>query len=628
MTFSETGLQPEILSAIAEMGFETPTPIQEQTIPHILTSERDLVALAQTGTGKTAAFGLPVLSRIDHEVKQIQALVLAPTRELCVQIAKDIEAFAKHMPNLRVATVYGGASYDTQKRALRAKPQIVVGTPGRTLDLIGGGDLDVSGIRFLVLDEADEMLKMGFKDDMDAILAETPAERQTLLFSATMPEEIRGMTNRYMRDPLEISVGQRNTGNKDVEHWYYVVTPKNRYDALKRIADLHPDIYGIIFCRTRVETQEIATKLIEDHYSADSLHGDLSQAQRDHVMNRFRNGQLQLLVATDVAARGLDVDNLTHIINYNLPDKLENYIHRSGRTGRAGRKGVSISIVGPRDRRNVSYLEKQVGKSFVQQQVPNGEEIIGQQLLKYMDKLASVEVDEERIMPFVEMVKAQMEHMDYDTLLKHVISMEFNRFIDFYKNSRDLNVELAGGKRERGDRPERGERNDRNDRGPRNDRDFGDRPGKRRGGAKSFQRFFINLGQKNNMNPPKLISMINSMGGMRDADIGRIEIMKKFSFFEIDSAYSDDIMGELNGSDFMGVNIQVEPADVEKHKERPVKPEGKFRKSFGKPNDESGSKKRFYEPFAKGKEGKAKGPKKAGGFSDRAKGARKTKKEA
>lgn len=627
MTFSETGLRSEILSAIADLGFENPTAIQEQTIPHILTSDRDLVALAQTGTGKTAAFGLPLLHRMEEGERKIQAMVLAPTRELCVQIAKDIMEFAKHMDGLKVATVYGGASYDTQKRALRAKPQVVVGTPGRTLDLINGGDLDVSAIRFLVLDEADEMLKMGFKDEMDAILAETPSERQTLLFSATMPDEIRGMTARYMREPLEISVGQRNTGNKDVEHWFYVVKPSNRYEALKRIADLHPDIYGIIFCRTRLETQEIATKLIEDHYSADSLHGDLSQAQRDHVMNRFRNGQLQLLVATDVAARGLDVDNLTHIINYNLPDKLENYIHRSGRTGRAGRKGVSISIIGPRDRRNVTFLERQVGKQFIQQQVPGGEEIIGQQLLKYMDKLASVAVDEERITPFVEMVKAQMEHMDYDTLLKHVISMEFNRFIDFYKHSKDLNQDLAGSKRERPerDRPERGPRAEREGNGERN-REFNERPSRRRAGPKSFSRFFINLGQKNNLNPPKLISMINSMGGMRDADIGRIEIMKKFSFFEIDSAYSDDIMGELNGSEFQGVDILVEPADIGKHKERPAKPEGKFKKKFG---NEEGGKKRFYEPFAKGPEkDKGKKDRKKPAFADKTKGTRKVRKEA
>lgn len=569
MTFSETDLRSEIISAVADLGYTEPTPIQEKAIPVILGNDHDLVALAQTGTGKTAAFGLPVISQLDMEANTIQSLMLAPTRELCVQIAKDLEGFGKYMKGLSITAVYGGASMEGQIRQLKRKPQIVVGTPGRTLDLIRRGVLKVDAIRWLVLDEADEMLKMGFQDDMDAILAATPETRQTLLFSATMPREIVGMTKRYMKSPEEISVGTKNTGSDNVEHWFYVANHRDRYLVLKRIADLHPDIYGIVFCKTRIETQEIATMLMGDGYSADALHGDMSQSQRDHVMGRFRAGNLQLLIATDVAARGLDVNELTHVINFRLPDQLDSYIHRSGRTGRAGNSGISISIVGPRDRRSINILERQVGKEFIMKKIPTGGEILQHQLLSYVNRLQAVEVDAEKVVPYLDPIYEQLADLSREELIQKFVSMEFDRLISYYESARDINS-LGGGGRDR----DRGNDRRNDDRGDRRDNDRGDRGGDRRdrgdrgdrrserSGASSFSRFFINLGNKNYLNPPKLINLINSRSELRNVSIGKIEILKKFSFFEVDSKYAAEAVSAFSGVEFDGISIHVEPAEA------------------------------------------------------------------
>lgn len=598
MNFSELGLAPEILSAIDDLGYTQPTPIQEKAIPVILSKDHDLVALAQTGTGKTAAFGLPIIGQLDFNARSIQALMLAPTRELCVQITKDLERFGAHCKGFKVVPVYGGASIEGQIKQLHRGPQVVVGTPGRTLDMIRRGALKVEAIRWLVLDEADEMLKMGFQEDMDAILAATPDTRQTLLFSATMPQEIVGMTKRYMKSPEEISVGTKNTGAANVEHWFYVVHPKDKYLALKRIADLHPDIYGIVFCKTRIETQEIASALIQDNYNADALHGDLSQSQRDHVMARFRSGHLQLLIATDVAARGLDVDNLTHVINYRLPDHLDSYIHRSGRTGRAGKSGVSISIIGPRDRRLLRTLEFQVGKQFVQKRIPSGGEIVQHQVLTYVNRILESKIDMERIEPLMEPVYAQLEHLTREELIQKFVGLEFSRLLQYYHRAGDLNAETSyEDRKERRERPERADRPERRDRPERQDRPergeggefFNERPARKTRersesseerparktkeraeteymkptASRGFTRYFINLGTKNQLTPPKLINLITNVDDLRSVNVGKIEILKKFSFFELEGSHGD-ASGVLTGIDFDGTVTHVEQAEAPK----------------------------------------------------------------
>jgi ATP-dependent RNA helicase DeaD len=606
MTFSEIGLSPEIQSAIADLGYTQPTPIQERVIPVILSKDHDLVALAQTGTGKTAAFGLPIIGQVDYTQKNVQALILSPTRELCVQITKDLEGFASYCPGFKTVAVYGGASIEGQIKSLNRGPQIVVGTPGRTLDMIRRGVLKVEAIRWLVLDEADEMLKMGFQEDMDAILSSTPATRQTLLFSATMPQEIVGMTKRYMKNPEEIAVA-KNKGAANVEHWFYVVHPKDKYLALKRIADLHPDIYGIVFCKTRRETQEIATALIEDHYNADALHGDLSQSQRDHVMARFRSGHLQLLIATDVAARGLDVDDLTHVINFRLPDHLDSYIHRSGRTGRAGKNGVSISIIGPRDKRLIKTLEYQVGKPFIPQRIPSGSEIVQQQLVNYVSRIIGTEVDSERMESLMQPVYDKLSYLSREELIQKFMGMEFNRLLGYYQRAGDLNADSPYKEREprkeraeRADRPERAERSERSERGsdrtserseragnraerrekmPRNENfeferpeqperkersEKGEKLDQSRIASKGFTRYFINLGTKNDLTPPKLINMINNQDALKETQIGRIEIMKKFSFFELDNAHGGDATAMLSGLEYGDITTHVEVAEAPK----------------------------------------------------------------
>ena len=544
MTFEEIGVKADILRAINELGFEIPTPIQAQTIPHLLeNSDQDLLAFAQTGTGKTAAFGLPIIQQIDVNEKKTQSIILAPTRELCIQIAKDIEKYSKYLRNMNVVPVYGGTSIDTQIRALNRGAQIVVGTPGRTLDLIKRRKLRLQSVQWLVLDEADEMLNMGFKEELDQILSETPDYKQTLLFSATMPKEVSRIAREYMKDTKEIKVGEKNAGAKNVEHEYYLVRASDKYAALKRIADINPQIYGIVFCRTRRDTKAIADKLIEDGYNADALHGDLSQAQRDMVMQRFRIRNLQILVATDVAARGLDVTDLTHIINYSLPDDPEVYVHRSGRTGRAGKKGLSITIGHSKETRKIKALEKMVKKTFKHAQVPGGEEIVEKRLYNLIDNIKNTDVDESQIEPFLENIFEKFADLSREELIKKFVSVEFTRFLKYYKGARDINIRAddRGGR----DRDDRGGRDGRSNKNPRNSNT-------------RFSRFYINLGTRQEINAAVLMGVINDFTGNKNIEIGKIDIMKGFSFFEVDKKYENNIEKSFSDAKYKDQKIVVE----------------------------------------------------------------------
>ena len=558
MTFEEIGVNGDILSAITKLGFEEPTPIQAQTIPHLLqNSEQDLLAFAQTGTGKTAAFGLPIIQQIEVENKKTQSIILAPTRELCIQIAKDLESYAKFIPKLRITPVYGGSSIETQIRSLEKGSQIVVGTPGRTVDLIKRKRLKLQNVEWLVLDEADEMLNMGFKEELNAILSETPTEKQTLLFSATMPKEIARIARQYMKEPKEIKVGEKNAGAKDVEHKYYMVSARDKYSALKRIADSNPQIYAIVFCRTRRDTKEIADKLIQDGYNADALHGDLSQAQRDVVMQRFRIGNLQMLIATDVAARGLDVKDLTHVINYSLPDDPEIYIHRSGRTGRAGKKGLSLTIAHSREMGKIRALEKMVQKTFEKSFVPKGDDIVKIRLYNLIENIKKTEVDEAKIAPFMEKIMSKFEDETKEELIKKLVSVEFTRFLNYYKGAKDINI--SGREESKGRRSKEG-RESRRERGT------------------EFARFYINLGSKTEVNPAVLMGIINDNTRTRNIEIGKIDLMKRFSFFEVDKKYEKEIIEGLQGASFRGTKISVELSNA--------KPEGSNKDdSYGKRRD-------------------------------------------
>jgi ATP-dependent RNA helicase DeaD len=527
--FTETGLIPELLHAIEDLGFEVPTPIQEQVIPNLLNSKSDLIGLAQTGTGKTAAFGLPIIQLTDLSSFKIQTLILCPTRELCLQITTDFEKYSKYVKGFQVVAVYGGANILSQIKALKSGCNAVVGTPGRVLDLIRRKALKIGDIRWLILDEADEMLNMGFKEDLDTILAETPAQRQTLLFSATMPREIAEIASKYMKEADEISIGTRNAGAENVRHEYYVVHARDRYLALKRIVDINPSVYGIVFCRTRIETKEVADKLMHDGYNADALHGDLSQAQRDYVMNRFRIKNLQLLVATDVAARGLDVTDLTHIINYNLPDELEVYVHRSGRTGRAGKSGISVSILHTKEVGKIRDLEKLTHKPFEHKKVPGGREICEKQLYNLVDKVENTQIDDLQIEHYLPVIYKKLSWLSREELIKHFVSVEFNRFLEYYKDAPDLNVSIK--EKHAGSGESR---------------------------ARNFSRFFINLGSKSNLDAGALITLINKYTRGKRIEIGRIDIMKKFSFFEVDRRFEDEIKTALRDATFKGIPVAIE----------------------------------------------------------------------
>ena len=583
--YEEGGLlSTEILQAIKELGFEKPTEIQEQAIPFLLQDEkRDFVGLAQTGTGKTAAFGLPIISQINFENAVPQALVICPTRELCLQIERDLTNFGKYLP-LQTVAVYGGADIVRQIKKIQAGVHIVVATPGRLVDIINRKKVDLSQVNNLVLDEADEMLDMGFQDDLDAILEQTPSEKRTLLFSATMPDEVRRIASNYMSNPFEITIGTKNSGAVTVSHQAYIVSSKNRYIALKRIADFYPDIYGIVFCRTREETKEVADKLMSDGYNADALHGDLSQAQRDYVMKKFRNKNLNMLVATDVAARGLDVHDLTHVINYSIPDDLETYTHRSGRTGRAGKEGISILIANLREKGKLKRIEQIIKKKIEIKKVPGGQEICAVQLKDLISKVLSVEVNEDKINGLLAPVMHQFAEMSSVEILKKFASFEVNRILEYYENAPDINLDEEKEKdrrkaseernRERNERRRRdGERDrdrsrdregrrDREDRRERKDRD--ERRGRERGKSegKNYTRFFMNIGKKEQLDQGKLLRLLNEHANDRDIHYGAIDIMRSFSFFEVESQYTDKILRSLENAKYEGIPVSVQVAQA------------------------------------------------------------------
>ena len=550
-TFEELGVSEEIRHAIEELGFEQPMPVQEAVIPYLLGNGNDVIALAQTGTGKTAAYGIPVLQKVDPTKKETQALILSPTRELCLQIADDLSDFSKYIGGLHVAAVYGGASIEMQSRQLRKGAQIIVATPGRLIDLMKRGVAKLENVNNVVLDEADEMLNMGFTESINAIFEGIPSERNTLLFSATMSKEIEKIAKSYLNDYKEIVVGSRNEGAEKVNHIYYMVHAKDKYLALKRIVDYYPSIFAIIFCRTKVETQEIADKLIRDGYNAEALHGDLSQQQRDLTMQKFRQHNVQFLVATDVAARGLDVDDLTHVINYGLPDDIESYTHRSGRTGRAGKKGTSISIIHTRERYKVREIEKIIQKEFVDGTLPAAKEICSKQLFKVMDEILKVDVNEEEIEPFIKDINRHFEFIDKEDIIKKIISMTFNRFLEYYANAPE--IEKPSGKRsdrerDRGSRNSRGERTRKTPRTP----------------EAGYKRLFINLGKDDGFYPGEVMQFINKNVHGRQA-VGHIDLLSKFSYIEVQEKDATKVMNALSGATYKGREVRCNDAEEGGH---------------------------------------------------------------
>jgi len=551
MTFQDLGLEPMLLKAVTEMGFENPTPIQEQTIPQLQDKSTDMVALAQTGTGKTAAFGLPLLQKLDLTSKFTQSLILAPTRELCVQISKDLINYSKYISGLRVTAVYGGAPIMGQIRDVKAGSQVIVATPGRLIDMIERKAIDLSHVDIVVLDEADEMLNMGFKDDLDEILSNTPPTKNTWLFSATMPREVERIASKYMENPLSISVGKKNSGNENIEHIYYQVQQRDRYAALKRIADFYPDIFGIVFCRTKAETQDVADQLIKDGYNADALHGDLSQAQRDLVMKRFRSRTLQMLVATDVAARGIDVNNVTHVINYNLPEDAENYTHRSGRTARAGKSGIAIAIVTPKESFKIKEIERIIQSKFTKADVPTGVDVCEKQLFHLVHKLHNVEVKDDEIEKYLPKIYEELKDLDKEELIKRFVSEEFNRFYTYYQNSQDLN---SGGD-----------------------------------GAPNGKttRFFVNMGQLDGFNRNSIKDFLTEISSVHPRMIFNIDVKNSFSFFETENKHMDDFLN-LNKA---GIEFNARPVSFEVSKAK----SGGYgeKRSFGGGSREDGQRKSF-----------------------------------
>ena len=586
-TFEELGVSEEIRRAIDELGFDHPMPVQEEVIPYLLGQGNDVIALAQTGTGKTAAYGIPVIQKTDAESKETQALILSPTRELCLQIADDLNAFAKYIPHLHVLPVYGGASIETQIRSLRHGVQIIVATPGRLIDLMKRGVANLDHVKNVVLDEADEMLNMGFSESINEIFEGVPADRNTLLFSATMSKEVEKIAKNYLHDYKEIVVGSRNEGAENVNHIYYMVNARDKYLALKRIVDFYPRIYAIIFCRTKVETQEIADKLIRDGYNAESLHGDLSQQQRDLTMQKFRNHLTQLLVATDVAARGLDVDDLTHVINYGLPDDVENYTHRSGRTGRAGKKGTSISIIHSREKYKVRNIEKIIGKEFVDGTLPSPVEICKKQLYKAMDDIMKTDVDEELIAPYMDEINRQFEYIDKEDIIKKMVSVTFGRFLDYYKDAPV--IEKPTGRRSKGgDADERGARSGRGSRSE----SRGGRGGHRQAEA-GYRRLFINLGKTDGFYPGEVMQFLNkNMKGRQE--VGHIDLLQKFSYIEVPEQDADKVMAALNGASYKGREVRCNDADEGGHGSASRSDRGgarggrASRSPFGKPSHVAG----------------------------------------
>jgi ATP-dependent RNA helicase DeaD len=531
--FNELGIRHDIVNAITELGFEKPTPIQEGAIPLLLSGSNDFVGLAQTGTGKTAAFGLPLLELIDYSKNYPQALILCPTRELCLQISNDVKKYAKNLPNVNVVAVYGGAAIVNQLKEIKRGVQIVVATPGRMLDILNRKAIDFTQVRYVVLDEADEMLNMGFQDDINDILSTTPDEKKTWLFSATMPREVREIAKKYMTDPKELTMGKQNTGNVNIEHEFYTVKARDKYAAFKRIVDYNPEIFGIVFCRTKIETQEIAESLVKDGYNADSLHGDLSQQQRDKVMKRYRDRSLQLLIATDVAARGIDVQDVTHVINYSLPDEIENYTHRSGRTGRAGKTGISICIINSKETHKIRQIEKVIGKSFTKAEIPTGFDVVEKQLFGLVHKVHNVEVNDKQIDQYIPRIMAEFADLSKEDIIKRFASLEFNRFLDYYKNAPDLNATADDRGRD-------------NDRAPRDS------------GNSAYTRLFINLGSVDDFTRGDLLGYICNNSGISGRNVGKIDMKGVFSFFEVENDQVEKVMSGFKSADFNGREVKIE----------------------------------------------------------------------
>ena len=557
-SFDALGLSGEIVEAIRQLGFETPTPIQEKAIPILLQGDTDLVGLAQTGTGKTAAFGLPLIELVDEKNRSTQALIVAPTRELSVQITSDLERFMQKVKRLNIVTVYGGASISDQIRKIRQGAQIIVATPGRLIDLLSRKVVDLTHIQFVVLDEADEMLNMGFKEDIDDILSTTPDSKKVWLFSATMPREVREIASNYMSNPKELTMEGRQSGNENIDHQFVVVDDRDKYLALKRFVDYTPDIFGVIFCRTKMDTQKIAEHLIKDGYNADSLHGDLTQAQRDRVMKNFKNNTLQLLVATDVAARGIDVSNITHVIHMNMPDEMEFYTHRSGRTARAGKKGISLAIVSKKEVGRINQVEKSLKRKFTKMLVPTGDEVCQQKIVGLVHKVRHVEVNEEEIDSFLPEVYHELKDLSKEDIIKRFASIEFNRFLEYYRDARDLN------KSEK--------------------KTYFDEGGVSDGAYSTGDRIFINIGKMDGLEKGTLLAMICDYGDVRKDKVGKIDLKGAYSFFEVEKEFTDQIMKGFEGVEVRGrkVRLEMTGARREKHSD-----------SGGGDRDGGGRKRRF-----------------------------------
>lgn len=537
MTFKDLGLRAETLKALNDLGFESPTPIQEKSIPQLLSGNKDLVGLAQTGTGKTAAFGLPLIEKVDFDKKYVQALVIAPTRELGIQIAEDFKTFTKYIKGANIATIYGGASIDSQSREIKRGAQVVVATPGRLNDMIRRKMVKLNQVSVAVLDEADEMLNMGFKEDLDTILNQTPENKNVWLFSATMPKEVSRIAANYMENPIEITVGTKNAANKNIHHVYYTINDRNRYFALKRMLDYYPDIYGLVFCRTKRLTQEIADKLMKDRYSAAPLHGDLSQAQRDYAMKKFRDKTVQILVATDVAARGIDVDEISHVIHYNLPEEVENYNHRSGRTGRAGRKGQSISFANGKELSRIKSIERVTKLTIEPATIPSGKEVCEKQLYALINNIKNVKVKDEEINDFLPSIFEQLKDFDKEEIIKKFVSAEFNHFLEYYDGSRDLNSTSKDLDRERSNK--RGKTDD------------------------SKQRFHVAIGTNLGLNKGALLRIVCQNSNISSNEIGRIDLFREFSFFDVDKKYSEQVLKSMKNAEFNDIPFKIQFAKSE-----------------------------------------------------------------
>ncbi len=584
--FEALGLNNAIVKAVTELGFESPTPIQEKVIPALLAGNSDLVALAQTGTGKTAAFGLPLTSLVDFSSRDTQAVILCPTRELCMQITRDLQAYTKYVDGANIVAVYGGASIDNQSRDIKKGAQIVVATPGRMNDMIDRRRINLTNVRFAVLDEADEMLNMGFKEDLDTILSQTPDEKNTWLFSATMPDEVLRISKNYMTNPIEITAGAKNSGNDNIEHVYYVVHARDKYAALKRIADSNPDIFAIVFCRTRIETQEISDSLVKDGYSADALHGDLSQSQRDNVMKRYRSRTLKMLVATDVAARGIDVNDVTHVINYNLPDEIENYTHRSGRTARAGKVGISIAIINMKEVGKIRIIERIIKKKFTQGTLPTGFEACEKQLFSLVKKIHDVEVNEAAIEAYMPKIYDDLKDLSKEDIIKRFVSTEFNRFLDYYKNAPDLNASVG------------------------RDRERASTPG--------ITKLFINLGELDNLDKTTMKEYISEVSGVDAASIVSVEVKSSFSFIEAKTEAAEIITGTFKNARYNNRNVRIESrgdSGGDRNRERSGGYEGK--RSYGGGGGGYGERKSYSGNSDRSRSRSGSGGSGSGGYGER-----------